>query len=187
MKKLCMVLLLCLPLQALAVKLAGVDVVEKATVGSKELVLNGAGLRTKVMFKVYIGALYLEKKANTTEAVLADAGYKRIQLVMMRHLNGGDFMEAFNKAIKENHTPEEYVPIAARLIRFSRVFREYGEIEKGDVINMDYIPGKGTIVSVKGKERDVIEGEDFYRSMLKIWMGKKPVQESLQKAMLGAS
>jgi hypothetical protein len=185
MKKLIAAVLLCLPMQVFALSVAGVDVPEKAHVDSRDLVLNGAGIRTKFLFKIYVGALYLEGKKTTADAVLVDSGAKRVALHIMRHLNGGDLMEAFNKAINANHTPEEYAPLAVRLIQFSRVFREVGEVKKGDVITLDYLPSAGTVVSVNGKEHGRIEGEDFYRALLKIWMGKKPVSEDLKKGMLG--
>jgi len=34
--------------------------------------------------------------------------------------------------------------------------------------------------------KELIEGEDFYRALLRIWLGDKPVQEDLKKALLGA-
>lgn len=184
MNKLIVALLLCLPLQAFAVKIAGMEVPEQAHIGSRDLVLNGAGIRKKIVVKVYVAALYLEKKKNTANEVVYDAGNKRVALYVLRHLNGGDFMEAFNKAINANHTPEEYMPLAARLIRFSRVFRQVGEVDTGDVITLDYSAATGTVVAVNGKEYGRVPGEDFYRALLKIWMGSKPVSEELKMRLL---
>lgn len=185
MKKLLTILLLCLSTQALAMTVAGVKLEDKIRVNKSDLVLNGAGLRTKILFKVYIGALYLTAKKSTAEAVLADTGTKRIELYMMRHVGAGDFMEAFNKAVNANLPPDEYVRVSARLLHFSRVFREVGDVDKGDVILIDYLPDAGLVLTVKGKELVRSEGADFYRAMLKIWMGNKPVQDSLKKEMLG--
>lgn len=184
MKKLIVALLLCLPMQVFAVRISGVEVPEQARVGSKDLVLNGAGIRKKIVVKVYVAALYLEKKKNTANEVVFDGGNKRVAMYILRPLNGGDFMEAFNKAINANHTPEEYMPLAARLIRFARVFREVGEVGQGDVITLDYSPATGTVVSVNGKEHGRVQGEDFYRALLKIWMGGKPVSEELKMRLL---
>ncbi len=184
MKKLIVALLLCLPMQVFAVKVVGVDVPEKAQVAGRDLVLNGAGIRKKFVVKVYVAALYLEKKKDTANDVVMDGGNKRVALHILRHLNGGDFMEAFNKAINANHTADEYMPLAARLIRFSRVFRQVGEVDNGDVITLDYSPATGTVVAVNGKEYGRVQGEDFYRALLKIWMGTKPVSEELKMRLL---
>jgi hypothetical protein len=185
MKKVIAILLLCLSTQAFAMTVGGVKLADKIHLGKNDLILNGAGLRTKYILSIYVGALYLKDKEVTAEAVLADTGAKRVELHILHHLSAGDFMEAFNKAIKENLTTEEYVAVAVRLLRFSTVFREVGEVEKGSLIFIDYLPDDGMVLTVNGKELTRIKGEDFYRAMLKIWMGNKPVQESLKKGMLG--
>lgn len=186
MKKLLSIMLLCLSAQAFAATVSGVKLEDKISLDNKELVLNGAGLRTKVFFNIYVGALYLTQKNSTPEGIFADKGPKRVKLYIMRHLAAGDFMEAFNKAINANHTPEEYAPLAARLLRFGRSFREVGEVDKGSIILLDYIPEANLMVlTVNGKEITRVPGEDFYNAMLKIWLGKNPVQDSLKKEMLG--
>jgi len=179
-------LLLCLSGQASAFTVGGMVLDEKIQVNKTNLVLNGAGVRSKVIINVYVGALYLRAKKTTADAVLADTGTKRVSLRILRHLSAGDFMDAFNKAINANHTPEEYAPLAGRLIRFGRVFRDVGEVERGAVIDIDYMPETHeTVLTVNGKERTRVQGADFYTAMLKIWLGKNPVQESLKRAMLG--
>lgn len=179
------VLMLGLAMPAISATVGGVVIKDNIQLGKHELVLNGAGLRTKVVFTIYIGSLYLEKKQKTVDAIFADKGAKRISLYVMRQLSAGDFMEAFNKAINENHTKEEYAPLAARLLHFGRVFREVGEVSKGSEIILDYVPETEMMVlTVNGKERERIQGADFYRAMMKIWLGEKPVQDSLKKAML---
>ena len=65
-------------LEASAMKIAGVDVPQSVTVGDKALVLNGAGIRKKIIIKVYVGSLYLEAKQKEVGKVLADPGAKSI-------------------------------------------------------------------------------------------------------------
>ncbi len=187
MNRLIALLLLCLPLPALALSVAGVDVAEKVHVGSGDLQLNGAGIRTKYMFKVYVAALYLGDRKKTAEDVLADDKPKRVTLHMLRHVDAGEFMEAFRKAIMANLTRDEFNELALRFLAFAKVFTDVGQVDKGDVITLDYAPGVGTVVSVNGKERKRVEGADFFRGMLKIWLGEKPVDEGLKKKMLGAA
>ena len=50
-----MLLLVALPVSAL--ELAGVAVENTARVGASDLALNGAGIRTRAIFKVYVDAL----------------------------------------------------------------------------------------------------------------------------------
>jgi len=48
-------------ISAHSLEVKGVKVDESVQVGVNTLVLNGAGVRTKMMFKVYVAALYLGK------------------------------------------------------------------------------------------------------------------------------
>lgn len=185
MKRLFGILMLCVSTHAVAVTVGGVKLEDKIHLDKNELVLNGAGIRTKAIFNIYVAALYVSKKRPNAESIVMDPGPRRVELHVLYKLTAGDFMEAFNKAINDNHTPEEYAPLAARLIHFARAFREVGEVDKGSIIVLDYIPAIGTVLTVNGKERERIQGEDFFRAMLKIWLGKKPVQDSLKRAMLG--
>jgi len=188
MKKMMGALLLCLSAQAFAgtVTVSGVGLDDKISVNKKNLVLNGAGLRTRLIFDVYVGALYLPRKMSTPEGIFTDKGPKRVALHMLRHLSASEFMDAFNKAINANHTPEEYAPLAARLLRFGQAFHDVGDVDKGSIVTLDFIQENGvTVLTVNGKEITRIEGEDFYIALLKIWLGKNPVQDSLKEEMLG--
>jgi hypothetical protein len=56
---------------------------------------------------------------------------------------------------------------------------------KGDVILLDYLPGAGTRVTVRGDDKGTIAGVDFNRALLRIWLGEQPADSALKKAMLG--
>lgn len=179
-------LLLGLAAHAGALTIADKALDDTARVDQQALVLNGAGMRTKYFFKVYIGALYLRERMHSTEAVLADKGPKRIELYVMRHVGADRFVKAFHTAINNNLTPDEYRAVSARLARFEQVFGEIGAVDEDSVVLLDYLPqGDQMVLSVNGKERVRIPGADFYSALLKVWLGKQPAQESLKKAMLG--
>ncbi len=48
---------------AQAAEVGGVKLEDKVSVGGQDLVLNGAGMRTRAVFKVYVGSLYVPAKA----------------------------------------------------------------------------------------------------------------------------
>jgi len=81
-----LVLLALLAAPALAAEVAGVKVEDRVKLGSGELVLNGAGLRTKAFFKVYVAGLYLAEKKTSASEVLALPGAKRVSMRLMREL-----------------------------------------------------------------------------------------------------
>jgi hypothetical protein len=55
------------------------------------------------------------------------------------------------------------------------------------VVLLDYLPGTGTRITVNGQEKIVIKGEDFFQALLRIWIGRKPVDGRLRDAMLGGT
>jgi len=185
MKKLIAILLLCVSAQALALELGGVKLDDKVQVGNATLQLNGAGLRTKLFFKVYVGVLYLGEKRRTTSAVLADVGAKRVAMHMLRELSSEKLLEAFDHGLTDNNTPAELAAMDARIKEFSAIFRTTKEVAKGDEITLDYFPGEGTRVSINGIEKGRVAGAEFNRALLKIWLGDEPVAEDLKKGLLG--
>jgi Chalcone isomerase-like len=169
-----------------AFEVDSVNVAEKAKVGDGvELSLNGAGMRKRVFFKVYVAALYLSEKKSTAEAVLADAGPKRLALHIRRELSAEQLLEALNDGLKANNSPAELAPLEARLKAFDNIMTSVGKASPGNLITLDFIPGTGTRVQLNGQTKGTIEGEDFNRAILKIWLGNNPVQDNLKKALLG--
>ncbi len=183
-KALFTLLLACSPLQAAEV--AGVKIEESARVAGADLKLNGAGLRSKAFFKVYAMGLYLQDKQAAAAAILAAPGPKRVHLHMLRDVDAGDFSEALADGIKDNHTEAEVKALAPRIAVLTGLMNEIKQAKTGLAIQLDWLPGAGTQVTIGGQARGKpIEGEDFYRALLRIWVGDKPVSGDLKKALLG--
>ena len=183
---------LCLaPGFVLAAEIEGVQVADKMRVGDTELVLNGAGVRTRVVFKVYVGALYLPQKRAAPDAILGDAGAKRVALHMLREITPEQLFAALNDGLKANHTPEQLAKIEPQAREFEGIFKKLPSAKSGDVILLDYAPGAGTRVTVNGELKGTIStvsaasGAEFYSALLRVWLGDKPAEASLKKAMLG--
>ena len=176
-------LLLCGAAQAAEVE--GVKLADKVQLGGSELTLNGAGVRTRVFFKVYVGALYLQQKAGSTDAVLADAGAKRIAMHMLRDLAAEQLFSALDEGLKKNNTPEQLAKLEVQVKQLEGIFKAVKAAKSGDVILLDYLPGAGTRVTVRGDDKGTIAGEEFNRALLRIWLGEQPADASLKKAMLG--
>ena len=170
-----------------AVEIEGVRIDEKVrlTSGGPELVLNGAGVRTRAFFRVHGGPRYLQNRKTAADAVLADSGPRRIAMHVLRELTSEQLLSAFNDGIADNHTPSQLAPLEARLKEFSAIFNSMKEVRSGDVIAIDYAAPAGTRILVNGEVRGTIAGEDFNRALLRIWLGDKPVDANLKKAMLG--
>ena len=185
MKKLLLVCCLLLSWSVSALELAGVQLADKAQVGNASLQLNGAGIRTKFFFKIYVGALYLPQKQTSGEAVIADEHEHRMALHILRELNSKRLFNALSEAIEVNHTPAELAALDAQLKQMAQIFDAVKEVKPGDVITLDYLPASGTQIGVNGTARGTIAGAAFNRALLKIWLGSKPVQDDLKKGLLG--
>lgn len=170
---------------AFAAEIEGVKIADKVQVGSAELVLNGAGVRTRLFFKVYVGALYLQAKSNAAEAVLADTGQKRIAMHMLRDLGAEQLLSALKDGLGSNHSPEQLSKLEPQVKQLEDIFNSVKAAKSGDVILLDYLPGAGTRVTVRGDDKGTIPSEEFNRALLRIWLGNRPVDAALKKAMLG--
>lgn len=170
-------------------EIEGVKIDDKVVQGSggPELVLNGAGVRHKLAFlKVYIGSLYLAKKTTDRDAVLADAGPKRVSMhILSNEVSASDLIAAMNNALAANLVPHELALIEKRIRNLNNMMSAVKTISKGTVVNLDYIPNSGTRITINGQEKLIIPGEDFFRALLHVWIGSQPVDGRLRDAMLG--
>jgi hypothetical protein len=166
-------------------EIAGVDLPEQLSRDDgTALSLNGAGIRSKFFFKIYIAALYLENPATSVDAVLADEGGKRMAMhFLYSEVSGEDLVEAWNEGFTGNGTPEQLETLAPEIAAFNKFFTG---VKSGDTIVLDYLPGVGTAVVIRGEQQGVIAGKPFNDLLLSIWLGKQPVDEDLRAALLGS-
>ena len=185
MKKVLLLPLLCFNL-AFAAEVEGVRLEERVKLGASELVLNGAGVRTRLIFKVYVGALYLSEKKSGAAEALALKGPKRVSMTLLRDLSAQQLIDALEEGIRANHSQAEIAALKGRIEALAAAMKEIGSAKEKTVIALDFLPESGTRVTVDGAARGgPIPGEDFYAALLKIWLGEKPVDADLKKAMLG--
>ena len=177
-------ILLALTSTAQALEVKGIKIDETAQVGSSTLVLNGAGLRTKVMFKVYAGALYLAQKQSDANAVINDHGNKRISMHFLRDVSSEQLLDGMNEGFADNNTQSEMTSIDAQMKIFQKMMVSAKEVKEGDVILLDCTTA-GTQVSLNGRLLGKIDGELFNQALLRVWLGDHAVDTNLKKALLG--
>jgi hypothetical protein len=90
--------------------------------------------------------------------------------------------DAWTDGLADNLTVAEMKALKSRLDKFNTLFRTMHE---GEVIQISYLPGTGTEVRINGEWRGNVEGDDFFHSLLTIWLGAHPVSNSLKQDMLG--
>ncbi len=170
-----------------AADVAGVTLEPSVQLSGTPLELNGAGLRKKVFFKVYVMGLYVPHRTSDASELIAEPGPKRVAIHMLRDVGADTFTDALREGIRDNHTEAEAAALEPRVRQLAAVMSAVGEAKDGMNISLDWIPGSGTAIVVNGTARGApIAGEDFYRALLRIWLGEHPVQDDLKKAVLGA-
>jgi Chalcone isomerase-like len=176
------------PLASLAavVEVAGVKFEDAIDQRGSKLVLNGAGVRYKAVFKVYSAGLYLPKKTTSPEDALSMAGAKRISITMLRDIDSNELGKLFTRGVEDNAPKTEMSKLIPGLIRMGQVFSDQKKLVAGDSFTFEWVPGTGGVLSVKGKvQGEPFKEPEFFIALLRIWLGPVPADYKLKEALLG--
>lgn len=171
---------------AATVDVGGVTLEDPIQVQGTPLVLNGAGIRYKAVFKIYTAGLYLEKKAGTTNEVLSMPGRKRMTITMLRDIDSAELGKLFARGMEDNMDRSAFSRLIPGVMRMSDVFTRHKWLRTGETFVLDWVPGTGTVLTVKGE----IEGEpfkepEFFDALMRIWLGPRPADWRLKDELLG--
>jgi hypothetical protein len=171
---------------AAPMELSGVKVEDSATVAGTKLQLNGAGIRYKAIFKVYVAELYTSKRINNLDELLAASGPKRMAVTMLRDIDMRELGKLLTRGMEDNTSKIDMSKLVGGLVRMGAMFSEQKSLKSGDRFEIDWIPGKGTVITVRG----VIQGEpftepDFFKALMAIWLGPVPADYRLKDSLLG--
>ena len=161
--------------------IAGISPPPTISAEGRTLRLNGAGLRKKLVFKVYVAALYLETPSHSAEEAVSRDEVRQMRLWILRSLKGRQISEAISEGFERNSK----ATLPALQARLDRLNAMVPDVSDGDQLTLTAVPGRGTVVSVKGAEKGTIEGKDFADALFSVWLGTNPVQEDLKRALLG--
>ena len=188
--KLCLAGLLVLStlvsVQAATIDVGGAKIEDAMELQGSKLQLNGAGVRYRAVFKVYAAGLYLGKKATTPEEVFATPGPKRLSITLLREIDANELDKAFTKGFEENSPKAEMSKLIPGLIKMGQIFSDQKKMVAGENFTIDWIPGTGTIITVKGKQQgEPFKEPEFYAALMRIWLGPNPADFKLKDALLG--
>lgn len=168
------------------VTVSGVRFEESVDVKGSKAQLNGAGVRYKAIFKVYAAGLYLGRKAGTTEEVLAAPGAKRLTVTMLREIDSSELGKLFSRGIEDNMDRASFSRLIPGVMRMSQIFSDNKRLAAGDSFSIDWIPGSGTVVMLRGVQQGApFKEPEFFNAMLRIWLGPNPADWKLKEALLG--
>ena len=175
-----LVVLLATPVWGMEVE--GVSVPEQVRVDDQLLILNGAGVRTKLFFDIYVGALYLPKSATTADQVLNRSGPRRLTISFLYdEVSREKLVDGWVDGFEKNRSSDSMAKLKTRLDLFNALF---SDARKGDLYVFDFLDDGSTVVTLNGSQTGVVSGADFQRALLQVWLGKKPADKGLKEALL---
>ena len=186
MKRLMLMVVACAMVASVAYA-AGVKLPATLKAGDSDLVLNGAGIRTKkivVNIDLYTAGLYVPQKTKDMDALLNSDGKVAIKLHIMSKLITSKKMTDATLEGFEKSTNGNMAPIKKEIDEMISVFSS--AIHKDDVYDMVYEPGKGTGIYKNGKLAKIVQGAAFKKALFGIWVGKNPAQASLKTQLAGS-
>ncbi len=173
--------LLLASLPTTARELAGVTMPDTLTVGARMLALNGVGLRKKALFKVYVGALYLETPSKDATAILGSDQAKAVRMHFLRDLSRDQLTGAFTEGFEANAREKA----AGQKDGITTFLAMIPAVKEGEELTLAYAPGVGTTVLRGAQASGVIAGREFGEMLFAVWLGPVPPTEDLKKGMLG--
>jgi hypothetical protein len=175
---------MCMPASTLtlnAASLAGVTLPDTATIGGKPLVLNGIGLRSEFMVKVYVAGLYLPQKSSDASAIIKADEPKRLVMQFLHDASKKQMTDAFDESFKDNDASAE----KAMKPDVDQLLGVLEDVKVGEQMVFTYIPGTGTTVAIDGKDKLTVAGAPFSQLVFSVWLGPKPPTANLKKGVLG--
>lgn len=168
------------------VTVAGTAYPSAAQVQGSALLLNGAGVRYKTVFQVYTAGLYLEKKAGSLQEVVAQPGAKHLAITMLRDIDSRELGKLFSRGMEDNMDRATFSKLAPSVLRMGQIFADHKKLLVGDPFSIDWVPGTGTVITVKGQRQgEPFPEPEFFRALLGIWLGPQPADWKLKDALLG--
>lgn len=154
-------------------------------VSGAALQLNGSGVRSSHSIRAYAIGLYLGATADSLDSAMAAPGAKRIEIVSLLTLPAALFSKPLVRGFKKNLPKGEFEDMQPRINAFTEQVLAIEEVKLGSRLAMEWIPGKGTRILVDGRQSGAaIQGEDFFRGLLAIWIGPRPTQDDLKVQLL---
>jgi hypothetical protein len=145
------------------------------------LLLNGIGLREKYWIDVYVAGLYVTSTSQEPTNIITSDTPKRIHTQFIySNVPKQKMIETLKDNIKNN---PKIKPETLQEIDKAALWME--DFTTGDELIFDYIPGTGTIFTIKGEVKGIIPGKEFMEALFSIYIGNQPASEQLKNGLLG--
>jgi len=165
-------------------QVSGVNVPDSVTVNGQTLVLNGAGLRARFVFDVYVAALYTSAATTDANTIIQDAQPRVMTLTLLRNIDADQLLSALKTGLRDNHDNAALAALEPATQTLETIVNRVGKAQKGDVITVK-LDADGVTLDLNDRELGRIADARMGPAMLRIWLGERPAQDSLKRALLG--
>jgi len=180
-----LVILSTLVLDANARTVDGHSVPDTLQVGNTQLILNGAGIRKKVVFDVYLAALYTGNKTDQAQALISSNAPRVMRLVLLRDIDSTDLADALNEGLRDNTNTSQWQAIQPSARQFANLLLKQKSLKRGSVIDLIFNGSQVSVLALGGQQ-GAVDDAGFAQALLAVWLGNDPAQSSLKRALLGA-
>ncbi len=142
--------------------------------------LQGVGVKTIFMMRVFIAGLYLPQAMSDRQA-LGDVP-KHLAVRFYARFSSNQFVDYTISRMKANLSKAEFQAVKDR---FDLMRKYFPNIKKGDEMALSYEPGQGTSISLNGQVTGVIPGLDFSKAVFATWIGPRPFDHIVKAQILG--
>jgi hypothetical protein len=105
---------------------------------------------------------------------------------MLRDVDADAFGRLFTRGVEDNSPHSRMSQLIPGLLHMSQIFSEQKELKAGDSFAIDWLPGSGTVITIKGVTQGApIKEQAFFDALLSIWLGPAPADWKLKDALLG--
>ncbi len=171
--------------KAVPVVAGGIAFDSDMVLAGKRLHLNGAGVRTKFLFKVYAAGLYLPVTARTPASLFAAPGPKRLKVAFLRELDSTSFGKTISQVMSDNLPRDKFGKCIPGILKLGEIFASKKKMLVGEGYTLDEVPGLGTVVSINGQLVAEISEPEFFNCLMYNYFGDKPADAELKAALLG--
>lgn len=163
----------------------GHKVPDTLQVSNSQLVLNGAGIRKKVVFDVYLAALYTDRKTDQAQTIINGTTPRAIRLVLLRDIDSTSLADALNDGLRDNTSDSQWQAIQPSVKQFAGLLLKQKSLKRGSVIDILFQDSRVSVTAM-GTQQGSVNNAQFAHALLAVWIGNKPAQSSLKRALLGA-
>jgi len=168
-------------LPVFSLEIGGKNLPDTKNVGEKNLILNGAGIRKKLIIKVYACGLYLTDKNSNSETILNANEPIAIRMhFIYKKVASEKLVNAWDKGFSNNNVANSLQP---KIDKFNSFFTE--SAKKNDIYEIIYLPEEGTSVFINSDLKGTIKGFEFRKAVFSIWLGENTALPKLKEKLLG--